>query len=50
MTLDEISTGLDSAATYDITNTLRKAARILGATVVVSLLQVRLSEIASDCF
>jgi len=37
--LDEISTGLDSAATYDICKSLKSAARNFNATVVVSLLQ-----------
>ncbi|KAJ8548685.1 hypothetical protein ON010_g10986 [Phytophthora cinnamomi] len=37
--LDEISTGLDSAATYDICKSLKSAARNFNATVVISLLQ-----------
>ncbi|KAK1929166.1 ABC transporter G family member 31 [Phytophthora citrophthora] len=37
--LDEISTGLDSAATYDICKSLKSAARNFNVTVVVSLLQ-----------
>ena len=34
-----LPSGLDSAATYDITNSLRKAGRILGTTAIISLLQ-----------
>ncbi|GMF63859.1 unnamed protein product [Phytophthora fragariaefolia] len=37
--LDEISTGLDSAATYDICKSLKSAARNYNVTVVISLLQ-----------
>lgn len=37
--MDEISTGLDSAATYDIISTQRSIAKCLGKTVVISLLQ-----------
>ncbi|KAJ0393456.1 hypothetical protein P43SY_002930 [Pythium insidiosum] len=37
--MDEISTGLDSAATYDIVNSFRAIAKSLGKTVVISLLQ-----------
>ncbi|KAG7383133.1 hypothetical protein PHYPSEUDO_004005 [Phytophthora pseudosyringae] len=37
--MDEISTGLDSAATYDIINTQRSVARKLRKTVVIALLQ-----------
>ncbi|RLN90500.1 hypothetical protein BBJ28_00004158 [Nothophytophthora sp. Chile5] len=37
--MDEISTGLDSAATYDIINTQRSVARTLRKTVVIALLQ-----------
>ncbi|RLN27113.1 hypothetical protein BBO99_00009105, partial [Phytophthora kernoviae] len=37
--LDEISTGLDSAATYDICKSLKSAVRNFNATVVISLLQ-----------
>jgi ABC-type multidrug transport system ATPase subunit len=37
--MDEVSTGLDSAATFDITNALRSLCTVLNATVVVSLLQ-----------
>ncbi|GLE01496.1 hypothetical protein PINS_up010326 [Pythium insidiosum] len=37
--MDEISTGLDSAATYDIVNSFRAIAKALGKTVVISLLQ-----------
>ena len=37
--LDEISTGLDSAATLDITKTLKAMSRIFNVTPVVSLLQ-----------
>ncbi|EGZ11552.1 hypothetical protein PHYSODRAFT_250528 [Phytophthora sojae] len=37
--LDEISTGLDSAATYDICKSLKSATRNFNATVVISLLQ-----------
>nr|CCA19156.1 ATPbinding Cassette (ABC) Superfamily putative [Albugo laibachii Nc14] len=36
---DEISTGLDSAATYDITKSLRSWTRVLGGSAVVALLQ-----------
>jgi ABC-type multidrug transport system ATPase subunit len=36
---DEISTGLDSAATYDITAFLRSASHTLGTSIVVALLQ-----------
>ena len=39
MLLDEISTGLDSAATRDITRTLRTAARLFHSTTIVALLQ-----------
>ncbi|GBG26263.1 ABC transporter G family member 40 [Hondaea fermentalgiana] len=37
--LDEISTGLDSAATYDITKTIKNMCKIFKSTAVVSLLQ-----------
>uniref|UniRef100_K3WSR2 ABC transporter domain-containing protein n=1 Tax=Globisporangium ultimum (strain ATCC 200006 / CBS 805.95 / DAOM BR144) TaxID=431595 RepID=K3WSR2_GLOUD len=37
--MDEISTGLDSAATYDITNTQRSIAKTFRKTVVIALLQ-----------
>ncbi|KAJ8578971.1 hypothetical protein ON010_g231 [Phytophthora cinnamomi] len=37
--MDEISTGLDSAATYDIINTQRGIAKTLLKTVVIALLQ-----------
>ncbi|KAG7382116.1 hypothetical protein PHYPSEUDO_005192 [Phytophthora pseudosyringae] len=37
--MDEISTGLDSAATFDIINTQRSVAKKLRKTVVVALLQ-----------
>ncbi|KAG7381550.1 hypothetical protein PHYPSEUDO_005933 [Phytophthora pseudosyringae] len=37
--MDEISTGLDSAATFDIISTQRSLARTLSKTVVISLLQ-----------
>lgn len=37
--MDEISTGLDSAATFDIVNTQRSIAKTLGKTVVIALLQ-----------
>ncbi|RLN81533.1 hypothetical protein BBJ28_00019866, partial [Nothophytophthora sp. Chile5] len=37
--MDEISTGLDSAATYDIINTQRSVAQKLRKTVVIALLQ-----------
>uniref|UniRef100_H3GSA1 ABC transporter domain-containing protein n=1 Tax=Phytophthora ramorum TaxID=164328 RepID=H3GSA1_PHYRM len=37
--MDEISTGLDSAATYDIINTQRGIAKTLRKTVVIALLQ-----------
>ncbi|KAI9981232.1 hypothetical protein PInf_008931 [Phytophthora infestans] len=37
--LDEISTGLDSAATYDICKSMKSAARNFNSTVVISLLQ-----------
>ncbi|TMW61639.1 hypothetical protein Poli38472_010702 [Pythium oligandrum] len=37
--MDEISTGLDSAATYDIIKTQRSIAKNLRKTVVISLLQ-----------
>jgi ABC-type multidrug transport system ATPase subunit len=37
--MDEISTGLDSAATYDIINTQRGIAQKLRKTVVIALLQ-----------
>src|SRR5690606_38147345 len=37
--LDEISTGLDSAATYDITRYLQSIAHFLDQCVIVSLLQ-----------
>ncbi|KAF4316728.1 hypothetical protein JM18_008194 [Phytophthora kernoviae] len=37
--LDEISTGLDSAATYDICKSLKSVARNFNSTIVVSLLQ-----------
>ncbi|KAG6622190.1 ABC transporter G family member 31 [Phytophthora cinnamomi] len=39
MLMDEISTGLDSAATFDIINTQRSVARKLHKTVVIALLQ-----------
>ncbi|KAE8881452.1 hypothetical protein PF005_g19127 [Phytophthora fragariae] len=37
--MDEISTGLDSAATFDIISTQRSAARNFNKTVVIALLQ-----------
>uniref|UniRef100_H3GSR4 ABC transporter domain-containing protein n=1 Tax=Phytophthora ramorum TaxID=164328 RepID=H3GSR4_PHYRM len=37
--MDEISTGLDSAATFDIISTQRTIARTLGKIMVISLLQ-----------
>ncbi|EEY63621.1 ATP-binding Cassette (ABC) Superfamily [Phytophthora infestans T30-4] len=37
--MDEISTGLDSATTFDIITTQRSIAKTLGKTVVISLLQ-----------
>uniref|UniRef100_K3WZK2 ABC transporter domain-containing protein n=1 Tax=Globisporangium ultimum (strain ATCC 200006 / CBS 805.95 / DAOM BR144) TaxID=431595 RepID=K3WZK2_GLOUD len=37
--MDEISTGLDSAATYDIINTQRSVAKKFRKTVVIALLQ-----------
>uniref|UniRef100_K3W805 ABC transporter domain-containing protein n=1 Tax=Globisporangium ultimum (strain ATCC 200006 / CBS 805.95 / DAOM BR144) TaxID=431595 RepID=K3W805_GLOUD len=37
--MDEISTGLDSAATFDIVNTQRSIAKKLRKTVVIALLQ-----------
>lgn len=37
--LDEISTGLDSAATYDICKSMKSVARNFNATIVISLLQ-----------
>jgi len=37
--MDEISTGLDSAATFDIMNTQRSVAKKLKKTVVIALLQ-----------
>jgi ABC-type multidrug transport system ATPase subunit len=37
--MDEISTGLDSAATYDIVLRLRDSMKVLGHTYLVSLLQ-----------
>ncbi|GMF16503.1 unnamed protein product [Phytophthora lilii] len=37
--LDEISTGLDSAATYDICKAMKSKARSFNAAVVISLLQ-----------
>ncbi|CAK4186138.1 unnamed protein product [Aphanomyces euteiches] len=37
--MDEISTGLDAAATFDIVKTQRSAARQLKKTIVISLLQ-----------
>ncbi|KAG2777447.1 ABC transporter G family member 31 [Phytophthora cactorum] len=37
--MDEISTGLDSAATFDIVSTQYNLAKSLGKTVVISLLQ-----------
>ncbi|GMF13031.1 unnamed protein product [Phytophthora lilii] len=39
MLMDEISTGLDSAATLDIVTTLRSLAKTFRKTVVISLLQ-----------
>lgn len=36
---DEISTGLDSAATFDIMSSLRSWTKVLGGTAVVALLQ-----------
>jgi ABC-type multidrug transport system ATPase subunit len=39
MLLDEISTGLDAASTFDIVSSLRSVARNFKATVVISLLQ-----------
>jgi ABC-type multidrug transport system ATPase subunit len=35
--MDSISNGLDSSTTFDITDTLKKAARNLGKTMVVAL-------------
>jgi hypothetical protein len=37
--MDAISTGLDSASTYDIVHTLHLAAKELNRTVLISLLQ-----------
>ncbi|KAI9985725.1 hypothetical protein PInf_005127 [Phytophthora infestans] len=37
--MDEISTGLDSSATFDIISTQRRLAKTLGKTMVISLLQ-----------
>ena len=37
--LDSISTGLDSSTTFDIVETLKKAAQTLGKTMVCALLQ-----------
>ncbi|KUF84679.1 ABC transporter G family member 31 [Phytophthora nicotianae] len=37
--MDEISTGLDSAATFDIVSSQQKLAKSFGKTVVISLLQ-----------
>jgi ABC-type multidrug transport system ATPase subunit len=37
--MDSISNGLDSSTTFDIIDTLKKAARNLGKTMVVALLQ-----------
>lgn len=37
--MDEISTGLDSATTFDIIDTQRSIAKTLGKTVVISLMQ-----------
>lgn len=39
LALDEISTGLDSAVTFDIVNSLRKRAQANGLGVVIALLQ-----------
>ncbi|RLN81143.1 hypothetical protein BBO99_00003954, partial [Phytophthora kernoviae] len=39
MMMDEISTGLDSASTFDIVSTQRSLAKTFGKTVVISLLQ-----------
>jgi ABC-type multidrug transport system ATPase subunit len=36
---DEISTGLDSAATFDIVNSLRSWTKTLGGSCIVALLQ-----------
>lgn len=37
--MDSISTGLDSAATFDICKTLASCTRVLHANIVVCLLQ-----------
>ncbi|MQM06015.1 hypothetical protein Taro_038834 [Colocasia esculenta] len=37
--MDEISTGLDSATTYQIVNSLRQSVHILGGTALIALLQ-----------
>ena len=37
--LDEISTGLDAAATFDITSALRRWTRLMNGSAVVALLQ-----------
>ncbi|GAB9468390.1 Atp-binding protein [Globisporangium polare] len=37
--MDDISTGLDSAATFDIISSLRSVAKNFGTTIVISLLQ-----------
>ncbi|KAF1332342.1 Atp-binding protein, partial [Globisporangium splendens] len=37
--MDDISTGLDSAATFDIIDTMRGIAKAFGTTIVISLLQ-----------
>lgn len=40
--MDNISTGLDSATTYDIINALKIVCHELGSTYLISLLQVKL--------
>ena len=37
--MDEISTGLDAAATFDITSALRRWTRLMNGSAVVALLQ-----------
>lgn len=39
--MDNISTGLDSATTYDIVNALKSVCHEMGSTYLISLLQVR---------
>lgn len=39
MAQDEISTGLDSATTFQITRNLRDVCHLLGATIMIALLQ-----------